>query len=130
MTIAALLATLTLHIGAPVNCAATLPIPNTVGVTDLTARQVYLRADVCARLQLIANGARPRSISTQRDFAEALWTVGHEWARIDGINDEPASDCAGVVRMVAAAGWLGVRVGYARELRGYADAALMREGCP
>ena len=123
----ALLAALALHLPVPVGCAPTLPIPGTVGVYDLTHPAITLRSDVCQRLQLLQAGARPNSIYSRRDFAEALWALAHEWARSQGVNQEPSSDCAGVTRLPTVAGWLGVGRPYAVILQGYASAQLMRE---
>lgn len=129
MTLAALVAALALHVGVPVSCAPTLPIAGTVGVYDVTNPAITLRTDVCERLALMANGARPTSLYSRRDFSEALWAAGHEWARAQGVNAEPASDCAGLPRMVTVARWLGVGRAYALDLQGFAAAALMDRGC-
>jgi hypothetical protein len=125
---AALLMTLVLWTGVPVNCTAQpLPIPKAIAVYDMNHPAITLSQSVCDRLQLLKQGVRPRSMYTQRDFAEALWVTAHEYARAHGINNQPASDCAGLTYFSLLARKLGLSPGYALQLYGYAEAAKFGE---
>jgi hypothetical protein len=134
MAILPLLAILTALTGTPTTCTDVLPGHNpnaqlVLGVYDTVNHAIALRTDVCQRLELLRQGKRPESIDVQRDFAQALWVVGHEWAHADGIEDETKADCAGVHRMDWVARALRVRRTYAETLHGYAEAVMHREGC-
>ena len=125
---AALLTMLVLWTGVPVSCStATLPMPRAIAVYDMTNPAITLSEPVCDRLELLRNGARPQSLYTQRDFAEAVWVTAHEYARAQGINRQPASDCAGLTYFAALARRLGLRPHYALVLYGYAEAAKFGE---
>lgn len=125
---AALLMTLVLWTGVPVNCTTQpLPIPKAIAVYDMSNPAITLSQSVCTRLELLKQGVRPRSLYTQRDFAEAVWVTAHEYARAHGINDQPASDCAGLTYFSTLARKLGLSPGYALELYGYAEAAKFGE---
>lgn len=124
----ALLTALVLWTGVPVNCSALpLPLPKAIAVYDMTQHAITLSQPVCDRLELLREGARPKSQYTQRDFAEAVWVTAHEYARAHGINEQPASDCAGLTYFSALARRLGLGPSYALELYGYAEAAKFDE---
>ena len=120
-----LLAALSLWSGVPVHCSAQpLPIPKAIAVYDQTHPSIYLSQPVCDRLEAIRAGMRPRSQFTQRDFAESVWVMAHEYARAHGINDQPASNCAGLTYFADLTKRLGVGSNYTRTLYGYAEAQL------
>lgn len=91
-----------------------------------------LSPDVCARLALLRAGRRPRNQFIQRDFAEAVWLLAHEQAHAAGVPElypapDVGADCAGLRHFDRVAATLGVERNYAELLRGYAEAALLRE---
>jgi hypothetical protein len=110
-------------------CADVLPIAGALGVYDFTNGRITLQTPVCERLALIRFGVEPRSIYAQRDFAEAIFIIGHEAAHAAGIEDERAADCRALARFARWARLAGARPAFARVLRGYAVAATMQEGC-
>lgn len=91
-----------------------------------------LAPDVCARLDLLRAGRRPRNVFVQRDLAEAVWLLGHEQAHADGVPElypapDVGADCAGLRHFNRVASALGVGWSYATLLRGYVEAALFAE---
>lgn len=129
----ALLAALTLLVHTPVVCAS-MHHPGALGEYDAVSHTVSLNPDVCARLALLQRGGRPLSLPTQRDLAEAIWIVGHEWAHAQGVHElypaaDVGADCAGLKHFRRVASRLGLAAGYTERLYGYAEAVLLRE-CP
>ena len=123
--------------GVPVKCVAdsawTSQFPSYVGaamgVYDTQGRVIYLRRVVCARLELLADGARPTSIRPQYDFASAVFLLAHEIMHARGIANEQAADCAAGKSVLRVAGSLGVGPGYAGTLADYLINARIPFSC-
>jgi DNA-binding transcriptional LysR family regulator len=124
----ALLTMLVLWTGVPVSCSAQpLPMPRAIAVYDMTHPGITISQSVCDRLELLRQGKRPTDLYAQRDLSEAVWVVAHEYARAHGINQQPASDCAGLTYFGDLARRLGLGPPYILALYGYAEAAKFGE---
>jgi hypothetical protein len=123
--------------GVPVRCVADSAwmshfpsyVAAAMGVYDTQGGAIYLRSTICDRLELLADGARPRSIRPQYDFASAVFLLAHEMMHARGIANEQAADCAAGKSFLRVAGSLGVGPGYAGTLADYLINARIPFSC-
>ncbi len=113
--------------GIPVTCVddaswgASFPaaLSGAHGIYDGVNHEIYLRQIECARLDLLAGGARSSNELRQYEFSSAVFLFAHEIAHAHGIDDEKLADCAAGRSFMTVAGGLGIGRGYARLLTDY-----------